>query len=299
MGNKGVKIRTDGPPFSNVLCAVLLQLDQMRDSAITEEHELINSRKKLEKDLAKYGSKKTPDRTAVAEAYTNVLLALKDCRSQMRFLSDQVSKGLKFGQQPALRQSEDEEKILALVGNKGEIEERLALWQAAKEESTTVGSQVEVGSGRVGEPGDTTTPPAAAPPGAPIPLDTAVRVLHVATNELKAEGTLESETTELWYVRVGSKRKEFARDIYRLEAAAAAATAPKLERGSTVRVLIKATGELEGTGKLDAMHDAYALVTIDGRQRRFAFDAYAVEASPAEPVQEVSKKKGGKKSAAA
>jgi hypothetical protein len=118
-------------------------------------------------------------------------------------------------------------------------------------------------------------------PQAVIPIECKVRVLHIATHELKGEGTLEHETAELYRVRIGPKVKDFPRDVYRIEAvkpepAAAAANPATPPRGSMVRVTNRGTGEVEGDGKLQKWHDDYAIVAVGGRDRRFAFDAYSV-----------------------
>lgn len=384
---KGLK--TDGPEFCRTLCAVLVELDSMRDQSISEERGLVNARKKLEKDLGKLGEDDGPESDRVRVAYTKVIMALKSCRAQIEHLNDQICRGLKFGQQPMLIQSEQEDRIRELVSGKDQAEHALELWKSTAAESARVGSQSGEGEeGPVGEPedddddggeeneegapaplGSAKTPDRLAPDGKggpmlarttqvevrdlngkvvaigkfdsylvsdemytvmvdgvrrsyaftkysigqlwPIPIDSKVQVLHIATTEVKGEGTLESENDELWFIRIGAKRKEFAKDVYRLERMVEAqpveAVEPMLRRGSAVRVLIKATGELEASGVIHTLHDEYALVTVGGRQRRFAFDLYAIEADQVAggvasmvngEIHESKPAKGGKKKAA-
>lgn len=383
---KGLK--TDGPEFCRTLCAVLVELDSMRDQSISEERGLVNARKKLEKDLGKLGEDDGPESDRVRVAYTKVIMALKSCRAQIEHLNDQICRGLKFGQQPMLIQSEQEDRIRELVSGKDQAEHALELWKSTAAESARVGSQSGEGqAGPVGEPdGDDddddgasddmeepapigihpapdgkggqmianmtrvlvhdaagklvadgkfygyrpsdeeysvlvdgkpkyfsfqghTVDPFKDPAPAAVPLDSKVQVLHIATTEVKGEGTLESETEELWFVRIGAKRKEFAKDIYRLEPVVAAVPATTvLGRGAAVRVLIKETGELEASGVVHTLHADYALVTVGGRQRRFAFDAYAIEPDQASggvasmvrgEIHESKPTKGAKKSKAA
>lgn len=201
---KGLK--TDGPEFCRTLCAVLVELDSMRDQSISEERGLVNARKKLEKDLGKLGEDDGPESDRVRVAYTKVIMALKSCRAQIEHLNDQICRGLKFGQQPMLIQSEQEDRIRELVSGKDQAEHALELWKSTAAESARVGSQSGEGEeGPVGEPegddeediaGDETEAP--APLGNRSLVDDSLRsgdkchVVKQADGELLTDGEFET-----------------------------------------------------------------------------------------------------------
>jgi hypothetical protein len=148
-------LKTDGPEFTRTLCAVLVELDSMRDQCIAEERGLVNARKKLEKDLGKLGEDESPESNRVRVAFTKVIMALKNCRAQIEHLNDQICRGLKFGQQPMLIQAEQEGRIRELIASKEDAQHSLELWKSTSAESRKVGSQTGEGEeGPVGEPDD-------------------------------------------------------------------------------------------------------------------------------------------------
>lgn len=294
---KGLK--TDGPEFTRTLCAVLVELDSMRDQCIAEERGLVNARKKLEKDLGKLGEDESPESNRVRVAFTKVIMALKNCRAQIERLNDQICRGLKFGQQPMLIQAEQEGRIRELIASKEDAQHSLELWKSTSAESRKVGSQTGEGEeGPVGEPdgdddeeGETESTPAPLGRSSSL-IDDALRagdrchIVKQADGELVAEGEFET-----FMPKVGAATVRVRGSIVRFELeerklaivkAPGAATEPAPAPSSSaelVRVTHLVTGEVKGEGVLEVQTFDYALVLIKGqaKAKRFALDVYSVE----------------------
>jgi hypothetical protein len=129
-----------GGQFSSEACVMLVKIRDKRTKYKADQQDLIKARKKLDEDLKRMGTKRTPERLTACANYRDVLDGIEMCRAQQQFLADTTDKLIEYAAQGRFIDDSTLEEIEdALKG------EDLPLYEKLVEEVGAVDDDEEVG----------------------------------------------------------------------------------------------------------------------------------------------------------
>lgn len=129
-----------GGQFSSEACVMLVKIRDKRTKYKADQQDLIKARKKLDEDLKRMGTKRTPERLTACANYRDVLDGIEMCRAQQQFLADTTDKLIEYAAQGRFIDDSTLDEIEdALKG------EDLPLYEKLVEEVGAVDDDEEVG----------------------------------------------------------------------------------------------------------------------------------------------------------